>query len=74
MKQNLHQMTNAELKQYISEHRNDEQAFRQALQLLISRRDPNTARQPYPFDLAEPESEVTAILADKIKLKNDRGI
>lgn len=74
MKQNLHQMTNAELKQYISEHRNDEQAFRQALQLLISRRNPNTARQPYPFDLAEPESEVTAILTDKIKLKNDRGI
>ncbi|MEO6860890.1 MAG: hypothetical protein ABI180_05035 [Microcoleus sp.] len=67
-------MTNAELKHYISEHRNDEQAFWQALQILISRRDPNTARQPYPFDLADPESEVTAILTEKIKRKNYRGI
>lgn len=66
MTQNLHQMTNAELKQYLSEHRNDEEAFRAALQVLISRRDPNAARQPYPFDLAAPESEVKAILKEKI--------
>lgn len=66
MTQNLHQMTNAELKQYLSEHRNDEEASRAALQVLISRRDPNTVRQSYPFDLANPESEVGAILSQKI--------
>ncbi len=60
-------MTNAELKQYISAHRNDEQAFRAALEELISRRDPNAPYQPYPFDLADPEGEVKAILAKKIK-------
>jgi hypothetical protein len=60
-------MTNAELKQYISAHRNDEEAFRAALEELISRRDPNAAYQPYPFDLADPEGEVKAILRKKIK-------
>jgi len=64
---NLNQMTNAELKQYISAHRNDEEAFRSALEELISRRDPNAAYQPYPFDLADPEGEVKAILRKKIK-------
>lgn len=63
----LNQMTNAELKQYISAHRNDEEAFRAALEELISRRDPNAAYQPYPFDLADPEGEVKAILIEKIK-------
>lgn len=60
-------MTNAELKQYISANRNDEEAFRAALEELISRRDPNAAYQPYPFDLADPEGEVKAILRKKIK-------
>ncbi|WP_392407301.1 DUF6887 family protein [Chlorogloeopsis fritschii PCC 9212] len=31
MIQNLNQMTNTELKRFISEHRNDEEAFRAAL-------------------------------------------
>lgn len=65
MTQNLHRMTTAELKQYISEHRNDEEAFRAALSVLISRRDPNAAYQPYPFDLDNPESEVEAIFREK---------
>jgi len=60
-------MTNTELKQYISKHRNDEEAFRAALEVLISRRDPDAAYQPYPFDLADPEGEVEAILMNKIK-------
>ncbi len=68
MTQNLHEMTNTELKQYISKHRNDEEEFRAALFVLISRRDPNATYQPYPFDLANPESEVEAILMKKIKL------
>ena len=53
MKPNLEQMTNTELKHYMSEHRNDEVAFRSALQVLLNRRDPNAVRQPYPFDLAK---------------------
>jgi len=65
--QNLTQMTTPELKQYLSEHRNDEEAFRAALQVLISRRDPNTPRQPYPFDLENPESQVEAILREKLE-------
>jgi len=67
MTQNLHQMTNTELKQYISKHRNDGEAFRAALEVLISLRDPDAAYQPYPFDLADPEGEVEAILMNKIK-------
>jgi hypothetical protein len=47
MTQNLHQMTNYALKQYLSQHRNDEKAFRAALEVLISRRDPNATYQPY---------------------------
>ena len=67
MTQNLHEMTTSELKQYISKHRNDEKAFRAALEMLLSRRDPNAAYQPYPFDLADPEGEVEAILKAKIE-------
>jgi len=65
--QNLTQMTTPELKRYLSEHRNDEEAFRAALQVLISRRDPNAPRQPYPFDLENPESQVEAILREKLE-------
>lgn len=67
MMPDLHQMTNAELKQYISVHRNDDDAFRAALEVLMSRRDPNAPSQPYPFDLSDPEAEVTAILMEKLK-------
>lgn len=67
MKQKLHQMTNSELRRYISEHRNDKLAFGAALEELLSRRDPNAPYQPYPFDLNDPESEVSAIFLEKIK-------
>ncbi len=67
MTQDLHQMTNAELKQYLSAHRNEDQAFRAALEILMSRRDPNAPYQPYPFDLSDPESEVQAIFTEKLK-------
>lgn len=66
MIQDLYQMTNAELKQYISAHRNDEEAFRAALEVLMSRRDPSIPYQPYPFNLNDPEGEVQAILAEKL--------
>lgn len=65
MKSNLEQMTNTELKHYMSEYRNDEVAFRSALEILLSRRDPNALRHPYPFDLANPESQVEEILKEK---------
>ncbi|MEH2162633.1 MAG: hypothetical protein V7K38_16700 [Nostoc sp.] len=65
MMQNLNQMTNIELKRYISEHRNEEEAFRVALQVLMSRCDSAT-QQPYPFDLDNPQSEVEALLLEKL--------
>ncbi|MBN4006841.1 hypothetical protein [Nostoc sp. LPT] len=65
MMQNLNQMTNTELKQYISKHRNEEEAFRAALQVLMSRCDCAT-QHPYPFDLDNPEKEVEALLKEKI--------
>ena len=67
MTQDLHQMTNAELKQYISAHRNEDRAFRAALEVVMSRRDPNAPYQPYPFDLSDPEGEVRVIFIEKLK-------
>ncbi|WP_397321401.1 DUF6887 family protein [Nostoc sp. UCD120] len=62
--QNLNQMTNTEIKRYISEHRNEEEAFRAALQVLMS--CCNSATQhPYPFDLDNPKSDVKALLLEK---------
>jgi hypothetical protein len=69
MTPNLDQMTNHELKKYLSEHRNDEVAFRAGLQILMDRRDP-AMRQPYPFDLSDPEGEVEALLKEKLNLKD----
>jgi hypothetical protein len=66
MMPNLSQMTFAELKRYLSEHRNDQEAFRAALEVLMSRRNPANL-QPSPFKLANPESEVEAILKEKLK-------
>ncbi|MBC6435785.1 hypothetical protein FM036_41810 [Nostoc sp. HG1] len=65
MMQNLNQMTNIELKRYFSEHRNEEEAFRVALGVLMSRCDSAT-QHPYPFDLDNPESEVKALLLEKL--------
>uniref|UniRef100_B8HN53 Uncharacterized protein n=1 Tax=Cyanothece sp. (strain PCC 7425 / ATCC 29141) TaxID=395961 RepID=B8HN53_CYAP4 len=67
MTQQLHQMTNAELKQYLSANRNNEEAFRAALEVLMSRRDPNLPYQPYPFDLSDPVDEVKAIFVEKLR-------
>lgn len=65
MMPNLSQMTNIELKRYISEHRNDREAFQAAMEVLMSRRNPAN-RQPYPFELANPEVEVEAILRERL--------
>jgi len=37
------------------------------MEVLMSRRNPAN-RQPYPFELANPEIEVEAILREKLKL------
>jgi hypothetical protein len=58
-------MTNTELKRYISEHRNDLEAFQAAMKVLMSRRNPAN-RQPYPFELDNPEVEVEALLRAKL--------
>jgi hypothetical protein len=65
MMQNLSQMTNTELKRYISEHRNDNEAFQSAMEVLMSRRNPAN-RNPYPFELSNPETEVEALLKEKL--------
>ena len=67
MMPNLFQMTNTELKQYISEHRNDNEAFQAAMEVLMSRCNP-AIRQLYPFELENPEIEVEAILRKKLNL------
>jgi len=64
MMPDLSNLTTAELKQYLSTNRNDEKAFRAALQVLISRRNPAN-RQPYPFDLDNPESQIETFLREK---------
>ncbi|MDZ7957415.1 MAG: hypothetical protein RMY34_05845 [Aulosira sp. DedQUE10] len=65
MMQNLSQMTNTELKRFLSENRNNEEAFRAALEVLMGRRDLAT-QQPYPFDLENPETQVEALLREKL--------
>lgn len=65
MMQNLSQMTNTELKRYISEHRNDREAFEAAMEVVMSRRNPANG-YPYPLELANPEMEVEAILRKKL--------
>jgi hypothetical protein len=65
MSPNLYEMTNAELKRYISEHRNDRDSFAAATEVVISRRNPANCH-PYPLDIANAEAEVEAIIRDKI--------
>jgi hypothetical protein len=69
MMPNLSEMTNTELKRYISEHRNDAEAFQAAMEVLISRRNPAN-RHPYPFELANPEAEVEALLRERLNRAN----
>lgn len=64
MIEHLSKMTNLELKRYLSEHRNNEEEFRLALEVLMNRRNPAT-EQPYPFDLEDPEAQVEALLREK---------
>jgi hypothetical protein len=69
MMQDLYQLTNQELRLYISEHRNNADAFHAALEVLVSRSNPENV-QPYPFTLADPEAEVTALLKQKLNIQD----
>lgn len=59
---NLEQMNNAQLKQYLAQHRNDDAAFSQALEILMGRRDPNATRYSPYMTLEEIEKVIKAKL------------
>jgi stage V sporulation protein SpoVS len=61
----LSEMTNTELKQYISEHRNNPDSFAAAMAVVMSRRNPANL-QPYPRDITNYQVEVEAILREKL--------
>ena len=56
MKKQLSDMNNTELRQYLSEHRHDEEAFSQALEILLSRKK-NLLKYPPPSDMNYQEIE-----------------
>jgi hypothetical protein len=64
MKKSLSEMTNAELRQYLSQHRNDETAFSQALEVLLSRKK-NGFKYPAPQSMSYEELE--AIFQEKLE-------
>ena len=58
----LEKMNNTQLKQYLAQHRNDDEAFSQALAILMSRRDPNATRYSGDMTLEEIEK----VIKDKL--------
>ncbi|PZV14972.1 MAG: hypothetical protein DCF21_12195 [Leptolyngbya sp.] len=60
----LTNLTNTQLKQYISEHRNDQDACSTALNVLMSRSNPAN-RRPFSENLQELERELNAFLQSK---------
>ncbi|NEN93885.1 MAG: hypothetical protein F6K48_35410, partial [Okeania sp. SIO3H1] len=62
----LSQMSNRELPQYLSENRNDEKKFRQALELLMSKKM-ESFKYPPPSEMEKEEIE--AIFQDKLNQK-----
>ncbi len=63
MKKSLSEMTNSELRQYLSKHRNDEEVFSQALEVLLSRKK-DGFKYPNPYSM--PYEEVEAIFKSKL--------
>ncbi len=55
MNQQLAEMSIAELKAYIKTHRHDARAFHEALNVMLSRTNPDAKK--YPADLSEAEME-----------------
>lgn len=66
MSQSLNQMSNADLKRYISQHRNNEEAFRSALQILIDRSESSSSYLS-PLKMTNPKIELEAIFREKLK-------
>ncbi|NES69535.1 MAG: hypothetical protein F6K24_32090 [Okeania sp. SIO2D1] len=66
MKKLLLQMNNTELRQYLSENRNDEEKFSQALELLMSRKTENF-KYPPPSEM--DREEIEAIFQAKLNQK-----
>jgi len=62
---NLKKMSVAELKEYLKVHRNDDEAFSQALEELISR---NQGAIRYPANL--PLSDMERIIREKLQNAN----
>ena len=62
MTKNLTQMTNTELKQYLSATRNDDEKFSAALKELMSRRDKDASW--FPFE--QSPSEVESLIKNKV--------
>ena len=66
MKKSLSQMSNTELRQYLSENRNNEVVFSQALEILVSRKKENFKYPPpSEMDLEEIEAIFKAKLNQK---------
>jgi hypothetical protein len=65
MMQDLAQMTTTELKRFISEYRNDTEAFRAALGVMISRSD-GANRHPPLSSMADPEATFAALLKEHL--------
>lgn len=63
MNKPLSEMTNSELRRYLSEHRNDEEAFSQALEVLLNRKK-DGFKYPSPYSM--PYEEVEAIFKAKL--------
>lgn len=62
---NLKEMTDSELKQYLSEQRNNDEAFSEALSELLNR---NSNAQRYPADM--PLEEIERVIREHIEKKN----
>ncbi len=62
---NLKEMTDSEIKQYLSEHRNNDEAFSKALSELLNR---NSNTQRYPADM--PLEEIERVIREHIEKKN----
>ncbi|MEM8638202.1 MAG: hypothetical protein AAGG51_05180 [Cyanobacteria bacterium P01_G01_bin.54] len=60
MTPNLNEMTNTELKRYISKHRNDTEAFSAGLGVILSRLEPANFKPP-----EQAEAELKALLAEQ---------
>jgi hypothetical protein len=63
MKKSPSEMTNAELRQYLSEHRNEEAIFMEALEVLLSRKKDGFN---YPAPQTMSYKEIETIFKEKL--------